>query len=244
MKITFLIFLIFITGLSLYAPNIAKITTGNIKQQIDTIKQDVSQVQKPLDKEQSEILKNFQNELGIDIGKPLVEVEVVSPVMDKFSEKLNKVIPKEQQNQESLRDIFDSIYLKTVNKLKYLITEFNPKISLFCFAIVIFAFVSKGLNFYKFAYILSRFGWFISRFALFIISITAIFLWFTAKKNLWLDVGNSLFIVPLQVLVASSFAFRIMDSNYPIWNRLFASFILPIISGISTNTINVLRIIL
>ncbi|HAM38638.1 MAG TPA: hypothetical protein DCP53_04480, partial [Elusimicrobia bacterium] len=66
MKLTFLIFLIFITGLSLYAPNIAKITTGNIKQQIDTIKQDVSQVQKPLDKEQSEILKNFQNELGID----------------------------------------------------------------------------------------------------------------------------------------------------------------------------------
>ncbi|OGS43297.1 MAG: hypothetical protein A2539_03080 [Elusimicrobia bacterium RIFOXYD2_FULL_34_15] len=244
MKLSFLIFLIVITGLSLYAPNITKRTTTNFKQQMDTFKQDVAPLQKPLDQEQSDTLKNLQSELGVDPNKPLVEVEVVSPVMDKFNEKFEKVIPKEKQDIESLGAIFESFYLKVVNKVKYWISNHNSNITLISFLIVVVAALSKILNFHKLAYLISRLGWFTSRFTLFVFSLIAISLWFTVKKNLWLDIGNNLLIIPLQILIASSVAFKIMDSNYPIWNRLFASFILPIISGVSTNTISIIRIII
>jgi hypothetical protein len=236
MKFSFLVFLISITGLSLYAPNLKKKATIDINQTIETFKKDIAPIPQKLDKTQIEDLKNLHNELGLNTEKPLVEVEYTSPVMNKIL----KLMPKETDSPKTLREFADDFYLKTVDNIKFLISNYDSKITSFAVLVAFIAVISKWLDIYKLAYLLTKLGWFFSRFVLFMLSITAIALWFTLKKNLWLDVGNNLFFIPLQILIASSFSFKIMDSNFPIWNRLFGSFILPIISGITTTAITFL----
>ncbi|MEW6557446.1 MAG: hypothetical protein AB1349_08845 [Elusimicrobiota bacterium] len=228
MKFSFLIFLVGITLLSLYGKNF---DIKAIKSSNETTKT----VQKPVNKQHldKETLKSFQDELGLAADKPMVEVKVVSPILDKFS----KVTPKDIGASKTLTETINEFYLKTVNSIKSLLSKYDTKITYSALLIAFIAFVSKWLDIYKLAYLVSKVGWFFSRFVLFIFSISAIILWFSLKKNLWLDVGDNLFFIPLQVLIISSFALKIMDMNYPIWNRLFGSFVLPIISGIATNAI-------
>lgn len=219
---------------SLYSRNFTQKATGDITRAVKSFQETTGTVQKPVDKEQLETLKNLNTELGFSADKPMVEVEVVSPIMDKLGQAIPKDVPK------NLREIVVEFYLKKVEVIKSLISKYDSKITSFAGLIILFAFISKWFDIYKLAYLLSRIGWFFSRFSLVILSLTAISIWFSLKKNLWLDVGGNLFFIPLQVLAASSFAFKIMDSNFPIWNRLFGSFILPIISGIATNAIRLL----
>ncbi|MBI5574443.1 MAG: hypothetical protein HY919_07830 [Elusimicrobia bacterium] len=234
MKFSFLFFLAGITVFSLYGKNIAKKTTGDITRAVKSFQETTETVQKPVNTEQLETLKNLQSELGFSADKPMVEVEVISPIMDKLGQAIPKNAPK------NLRGIVTDFYLKKVEVLKSLVSEYDSKITFFAMLIIFISFISKICDIYKLAYLLSRLGWFFSRFTLIILSLTAISIWFSLRKNLWLDVGSNLFFIPLQVLAASSFAFKIMDSNFPIWNRLFGSFILPIISGIATNAIKFL----
>lgn len=234
MKFTFLVFLVVVTGLTIFKPNLTQKTTCDITRAVKSFQEITGKVQKPVNTGQIETLKNLNFELGFSADKPMVEVEVVSPLMDKLGQVIPKDIPK------NLREIVTEFYLKKVETLKSLILKYGSKITLFAVLIVFIAFISRWLDIYKLAYLLSRLGWFFSRFALVILSLTAISVWFSLRKNLWLDVGSNLFFIPLQVLAAASVAFKIMDSNFPIWNRLFGSFILPIISGISTNAIKFL----
>ncbi|HAX61832.1 MAG TPA: hypothetical protein DCX95_04645 [Elusimicrobia bacterium] len=234
MKFSFLFFLAGITVFSLYGKNFAKKTTGDITRAVKSFQETTGTVQKPVNKEQLETLKNLNSELGFSADKPMVEVDVVSPIMDKLGQAIPKDVPK------NLTEIAAEFYLKKVEALKLFISEYNSKITFFAVLIVFISFISKWLDIYKLAYLLSRLGWFFSQFTLVILSLAAISIWFSLKKNLWLDVGSNLFFIPLQVLAASSFAFKIMDSNFPVWNRLFGSFILPIVSGIATNAIRFL----
>ena len=210
MKFSFLIFLASITIFSLYGKNLAKKTTGDITRVVKAFQKTTGTVQKPVNTEQLETLKNLNSELGFSADKPMVEIEVVSPIMDK----LGQVIPKD--TPKNLREIVMDFYLKKVEVLKSLVSEYDSKITFFAVLIVFISFISKWLDIYKLAYLLSRLGWFFSRFTLVILSLTAISVWFSLKKNLWLDVGSNLFFIPLQLLAASSFAFKIMDSNFPV----------------------------
>ncbi|MDD5687156.1 MAG: hypothetical protein PHE88_04905 [Elusimicrobia bacterium] len=238
MKLIFLVFLIAITSFSIYVPDILKKTTGDIKQSIKSLKENnINLSQKEVDKEQIENLKSLQNELGFSAEKPMVEVEVVSPILDKFTDLSSA---KAEDPVKNIKNTIDRFYLKIVNYIKSVFLKSGSDITFFGFIIILVTFVSKFTGIHRLASLMNRLGWFFSRFSLFIFSIAAIILRFLLKRNLWLDVGNDLFFIPLQILVASSLSFKIMDSNYPIWKRLFGSFILPIISGTITSAIHFL----
>ena len=234
MKFSFLFFLAGITVFSLYGKNFTKKTTGDIKKAVKSFQETTGTVQKTVSPEHIETLKNLNSELGFSADKPMIEVDVVSPIMDKLGRAIPKDAPK------NLREIATDFYLKKVEALKSVISEYGSRITFFAILIVFISFISKWLDIYKLAYLLSRLGWLFSRFTLIILSLITISVWFSLKKNLWLDVGGNLFFIPLQVLAASSFAFKIMDSNFPIWNRLFGSFILPSVARIATNAIKLL----
>jgi len=234
MKFTFFVFLVVITGMTLFAPNLTKKTTGDITTAVKSFKEVTEAAQEPVEREKLETPSAaLSSELGLSPDKQIVEVEVVAPVMDK----LGQVIPKVSTTHKNLNEIAEDVYLKKIETFKFIMSEYGPEITFIAVLIILFAFVSKWLDIYKLAYLFSRLGWFFSRFALMIFSLAAISIWFSLKKNLWLDAGSNLFFIPLQILVAASVGFKIMDSNFPIWNRLFASFILPLISGITTHAI-------
>ena len=91
----------------------------------------------------------------------------------------------------------EECYSKTVNKIKIWLTRQGMSITLFAFFILLIAAISKYMEIYQFAYLVSNVGWIFSRFFLVTVSITAISLWFSMKKNLWLDAGMLLFLAPL-----------------------------------------------
>ncbi|MBN1384665.1 MAG: hypothetical protein JW983_07295 [Elusimicrobia bacterium] len=231
MRLSFLIFLIAITGLCLYAPDLQKKAAGGIGEKIKSFQQLQTKQQK-IDKDQIENLKNLQQELGFSPEKPMVEVDVKSPVLDKFAKKM--MVKKDRS--KTLPQIAEDFYLISVSYIKSLLSEHSKNITITAFFIAFIAFISKWVEIYKLAYLLGKLGWFFSRLVLFILSLAAILIYFTMKKNLWMDVGNILFLAPLQVLIASSVAFKTMDANFPVWNRLFGSFTLPAISGIITSS--------
>jgi hypothetical protein len=71
----------------------------------------------------------------------------------------------------------------------------------------------------------------LSRFALFLISLSSFAIAFYANRNIW---NYAVFFwFPAGVLCLSAFGLWLNDRNFPIWKRLYGSFILPLISSLS-----------
>lgn len=70
----------------------------------------------------------------------------------------------------------------------------------------------------------------LSRLMLLIVSIGALYMAVSDRSNLWNN--TALFWLPSGTLMLSVIGLRLYDMNFPIWKRLYGSFILPVLSGI------------
>jgi len=232
MKFMLLSFLVAAAGFLIYTPNFSASAGGDIvKRNIIPFHQSEKYQQPQINKEQSESMRGLKGELGLDPDKPLVETEIISPVAGKL---INEK-PKDSKPAKAFKVTVKEKYLEMSEKMKFAFSAYGPDITSIAIIMVVIAVISKCLRLYSLAYLLSKLGWFFSRFALVICSIAAILSYFVIKKNLWQDAGYNLFFIPLQILIASSLSFKALDSNFPIWNRLFGSFVLPILSGLVVN---------
>ncbi|MCX7910766.1 MAG: hypothetical protein N2505_04205 [Endomicrobia bacterium] len=80
--------------------------------------------------------------------------------------------------------------------------------------------------------IINSFGFSLGENLLIFISLLSVGSWFFLKQNLWQDVGFTIFFIPVAFMLISSINLKIYDFNYPMWSRLFKSFIIPIIVGV------------
>lgn len=239
MKMAFFAFLIVAAGFLLYAPGFVtgrSAVVQNTVQPAAAVNPDDSAVSGA----RSQSMNNLKSELGIDADKPLVEESAVIPPA---AEKLMHGSQREASTIEKIRAAAPGFYAGVLDSVRYLFSEHGSDIIALAIIILVGAIVSKCTGFYNLSYLLCRLGWFFSRFSLALFSAASILFYFVSGKNLWRDAGGASFLIPLAMLAASSAAFKIMDSNYPVWNRLFGSFVLPIISGIIVNAASVSRIV-
>jgi hypothetical protein len=235
MKFSFIVLLVAVIGYMMYAPKSGTRTGAPAAALLERIKNVAPSsaalpgVQPEQSEEQSESVRNLKTELGIDPSKPLVEVEVVNPAMEQVQKASTGGISSgaagiASQNKDFYRSFTGStgVFLK----------EYGDKFTLFAVLTVIIALVAKLVEIYRVAYFIASFGWIVSRFALFVISAAAISGWFMFKENLWSSCGWPLFAAPLGIFAASAAALKILDYNFPVWNRALASLVLPAISGI------------
>ncbi len=236
----FLAFLAIAAGFALYAPDFisgrASAEKNTVQPQAAAVTQEAAQSAGV----HSESMDNLKAELGIAADKPLVEETTVLPPA---AEKLMHSSEKGAATLDNFRAAASGFYAQVLNYAKYLFSEHGSDMTAAAVIIFVVALVSKCFGFFSLAYLFCRLGWFFSRFSIALLSAASILFFFTAGKNLWQDAGSVSFTAPLAVLAASSAAFRIMDSNFPVWNRLFGSFVMPIISGIIVNAPSVSKII-
>ncbi|MCB4792866.1 MAG: hypothetical protein LHV68_13435 [Elusimicrobia bacterium] len=161
-------------------------------------------------------------ELGME--KNAISYDIVSPMIamqDKMkkTEESAKALPSKWNNFKK--------------NLKIQFNNFNRNsFSIFAVlcALVIMLRLLKIWNLLKFVSD-SLFG--LSRLLLFLISISSFFVAYYYHANIWDQ--PVFFLFPTGVLCLSAFGLWTLDNNFPIWKRLYGSFILPIISGIGVN---------
>ncbi|MBN1621734.1 MAG: hypothetical protein JW871_03990 [Endomicrobiales bacterium] len=160
-------------------------------------------------------------ELGIE--KDSLNVEVYSPgiILKKEGE---KSIDSFTQRLLKTKDILTGFAKNLVeNALNYL--------GIFFITIVILRF----LKFWPILRIISGLFFALSRLSLFIISIAALVLAYYSHTNLW---DTSVFFwFPAGILCISALGLKFLDMNFPVWRRIYGSFILPIISGVAVSFI-------
>lgn len=100
--------------------------------------------------------------------------------------------------------------------------------------ILIFAFslIFNISGVYPLVSLIAKLGFFIGRFSLIIASVAAVLFWLLFKCNLWLDAGINTFLGPIEILIGACAALKSFDPNFPIWNRLLVSMILPFLSAL------------
>jgi len=239
-RFSFFLFLVGVVLLAIYSPQtLRRIKPGpnvvsDLKNIVEILDSSISTSSLTTDlasvsstgAETNELLESAGQEENIVTG--LASVEIVSPVLSQLSVSHPKLIKSPQDNSISVVGVYSGM----MDKLKEFFSRCSGNVTSFCIGIVLIALLSKFLGIYRLAVLGGNLGWNISRFWLFIVSITAVALWFLTKRNFWEDAGTGMFFIPIQLLIASAFARKIMDFNFPIWNRLLGSLILPGVSGI------------
>lgn len=105
--------------------------------------------------------------------------------------------------------------------------------SILCFILtMIISILLHKYNVPIFASFINNFGFTMGRFFVTLVSLMAAGTWLFLRHNLWQDIGFTAFILPFGTLICSCISLRVRDFNYPIWNRLIGSFVVPIISGL------------
>ncbi|MCD6311646.1 MAG: hypothetical protein J7M11_04220 [Elusimicrobia bacterium] len=94
--------------------------------------------------------------------------------------------------------------------------------------IFIFALLfARDVYYYRAVKFFSGSGFAISRCVMFFLSAAAIVFYLTLKKNLWQECGGDILMPAVVLLAGSSAALKLYDSNFPVYDRLMGSFILP-----------------
>lgn len=180
----------------------------------------------------------IQGQLGYD---PSELVDVHAPIMKKLLNMFdNGSEAKSYDNIEaesydkrpaSYKKVNIDIYLKYLNfsRLHMHYGSFYLIAGILIFALSLILNIS---GVYPLVSLIGRFGFFIGRFSLMIASVAAVFFWLLFKCNLWLDAGINTFLGPMEVLIGACAALKSFDPNFPIWNRLLVSMILPFLSAL------------
>jgi hypothetical protein len=98
-------------------------------------------------------------------------------------------------------------------------------------AVVILGFLSNKLGFYFVSSVIGRTGFFLSRVLLSVLAGVILLAWILIKAKFWVPVNITLFGAPVVFLVLSGIALKLHDPNFPLWNRIMKSLILPFVTA-------------
>ncbi|MFC2061010.1 hypothetical protein ACFLUV_00690 [Elusimicrobiota bacterium] len=104
--------------------------------------------------------------------------------------------------------------------------------------IFVFSLISNISSIYPLALLIGKSGFFIGRFFIVSTSISSVVFWLVLQNNIWLDAGVSIFLGPMAILAGSCLALKSFDPNFPIWNRLMFSMVLPLLSSLFLMGVN------
>ncbi|MFC2091879.1 hypothetical protein ACFLTD_03815, partial [Elusimicrobiota bacterium] len=98
--------------------------------------------------------------------------------------------------------------------------------------IVLIAFIFSRTFLGAPVFFLSKMCFFWGRISVLLIAVMSVFFWIIIRKNLWLDAGFSIYLGPVGILMASCFALRTRDPNYPVFNRILLTMSFPVSSSL------------
>lgn len=131
----------------------------------------------------------------------------------------------------SLKCNFVAIYEVVLEQIKKYQKIFLYSACVFVCLSTIFTLVFNRSRVSFFINIINNFEFSLGETIIVLISLFSLGSWFFLRQNFWREIGSGTFLVPFTFLIVSSINLKLYDFNYPIWNRLFKSFIVPIITG-------------
>jgi len=163
---------------------------------------------------------------GIHSDSPsAVNVDIKAPVMDKLMKHFEK------RENFTVHKLLGRLYMGYLQFAKL-----NMKFGIYYFLYALFLVLLSASLSKSYAYhivpFFSGISFSLSRLLLFGVSAGSVAFWFMAGRNIWVDAGVNVYMGPLIILGGSALAMKIFDPNYPVWNRMLFSMILPTASAV------------
>ncbi len=249
MKLGFVVFLVVITAFLIYNPLKNNRLTSRIKKgQVEKAHHVNGAAAGPGRPDrpraalsETEALSAFNDLVGEDYEqyseKEFLEgighVEMHAPVLEKILNTFNENRVKKGLNKGVDPSAVYQQYVHFINTTinPYLSTVATVCITVFLIMLAV-SFTLYRRELYSLIELIGTLGYKLSRVLMLLVSVTAITACLIMRVNLWQDVGYFLLAVPILMLAVSAGLLRAYDFNYPIWNKMIVSFILPVISGI------------
>jgi hypothetical protein len=231
MRFGFIIAVVIFVGLLIYGSSIIENglpSEDKIQEYIKNFREFRNTSNIELTEEQEEILSNLQGDNDIKANQidSTDVVEIHAPVMKKLISFFEK-----NEEHDSSDKVGMAIYLRYL-KFSKSHMQYGNLYLIAAIVIFLFSIVFNLSGIYPIASLIGRLGFFAGRVSIVIVSLAAVFFWILMKRNLWFDAGLNIFIGPVELLLGSCIALKSFDPNYPIWNRVLGSLIIPFLSSL------------
>lgn len=156
------------------------------------------------------------------------DVSLSIPYIDEVITRYYRTLPdnvKRTGKKNILYQIAGRIFKKKATELIMLATGILVSVVVVCYIANI-----AGLSFIS--SIAGNLLFLLARLLLMAIPILSIMLYFAYGRNIWTDFGYNLYVLPVELLLISSVILKMHDFNFPVWNRVLVSLILPFIAGV------------